>query len=110
MKKLLILLIAITTTGCAGYKNTYACKPSDGVRCKSIATLNQMIDSGKIKTNSSSSRAVSQESFVSGNNLQRSQEKIMQIWLPSYSDSSGIYHSAHHIQAVVKEPTWYEGE
>jgi hypothetical protein len=110
MKEIISLLVVILCTGCAGYKNTYDCKPAAGVRCRSIAEINTMITKGNIKSNSATpipKVTPTVSSVASSKKIKRSQEVVMQIWVASYTDPYEIHHGAHALHAVIKPATWY---
>lgn len=106
MIKKIIILSLIFMTGCAGYKNSYKCDPATGVKCKSISTINKMIDSGAIKSNTASTVVTKFEPIVVNGSVTRQPEIVMNIWLASRTDQYGIYHDANNLRAVVKAPRW----
>jgi hypothetical protein len=106
MIKKTTILSLVFMVGCAGYNNSYKCDPAKGERCKSISTINKMIDSGAIKSNTTNSVVTNSKPMVIGGSVVRQPEIVMNVWLSPYTDQYGIYHNSNNLRAVVKEARW----
>lgn len=48
MKKLTLGLCLISLSGCSTYSETFDCSPGQGVGCKSLSQVNQMVEKGHL--------------------------------------------------------------
>lgn len=78
---LLILSAAVFVAGCGTYSEDFDCAPGVGVGCKSLSSINQMVEEGKlpkaIDTNNTSESVISKESGP------------IHIWFSGYRDEHG---------------------
>jgi conjugal transfer pilus assembly protein TraV len=122
IKVSLLCVCSILITGC-GLKK-FDCPYTDGVSCKSLTEVNQMVDRGEQGTKHSKSKTKVKEDFMNQETLgldktlempiesrepQRIPEKIVRIWLAPYESVDGTFHQQTFINTVVMPAHWVEG-
>ena len=89
-----ICLLMLGVTGCAStYKESFDCAPGNGVGCKSITQVNQLIDhveNTEIANQNDTTRK-SDEHHEGLNNGRQAQQggRILKIWLAPQEDGKG---------------------
>jgi conjugal transfer pilus assembly protein TraV len=75
----LIALTGLTLTGCSSYQNQFDCPPGQGVGCKSVSQVDDMVENGHL-----------------GNQERLTPEakKPLRVWLAPYQDRLGHWHSS----------------
>jgi hypothetical protein len=115
-----ICVCTILMTGC-GLKK-FDCPYTDGVSCKSLSEVNEMVDRGE-QGKKSKNKSV-KEDFMNKAQLdldralivpidtrepQRMPEKVIGIWLAPYESVDGTFHQQTFINTVVMPAHWVGG-
>ena len=116
-----LCICAILITGCGMKK--FDCPYTDGVSCKSLSEVNEMVDRGEQGKKSCKNKSV-KEDFINDEQLaldrtlvvpmesrepQRIPEKIISIWLAPYESVDGTFHQQTFINTVVMPAHWVGG-
>ena len=131
---LLSVLSMLALTGCAEMNSDFTCPMTNGMQCKRIDQVNNMVDNGDIDTTgqdaptfapSSSGGAgvaspdanVAPANFiypypkdgeaVPGQPL-RYGESVMRLWIAPYEDKEANYHTPSIVYSVVKSGHWID--
>lgn len=114
-KNFLIVFIVIFINGCTTMNSKFTCKTSDGVMCRSLDDVNNLVDRGALGRNynkiDSSKNAVNftplpADVYSFRNKPLRYGESVMRIWTAPYEDTNGNYHDASVFYTVVKPGHW----
>ena len=129
MKKIVLILFSLTLSACS-MQHQFDCPYKEGAHCLSVEEIDKKIDSGEIgdKTESKKSANDSPQSKSchlfscakkETNNVNefllklpdsssplRTHETLLSLWLAPFYTEDGIYHEAHRIHFVAKEPSW----
>ena len=130
MKKLIVLpslLLCTALSGCASMNSNFDCPMKPGVMCKSLDSVNGMVDQGQLgkesdtdckdchngKSNSKSTNQFSafNTPFPAKMGIQpgapvRYSESVLQVWVAPYEDAQGNYHQESDVFTVVKGGHW----
>lgn len=116
MKVVFAIISVLNTSACALYSKEFDSKYENGVGCKSISEVNQMVDTGLIKGSEdhtlpsplhSSSDKTSKPIILSDQGMiQRVQEQHLSVWIAPYQDEQGNFHEASVIHTVIKPGSW----
>lgn len=112
--KLLLISTVLAVSGCASMNSEFNCPAGKGVGCKSIHEINQMVDEGVLSSGESQPqphilKTTLTPLLVDINETalpQRSAEKILRVWIASYEDIEGNWHSPQTVHTVVKKAEW----
>jgi hypothetical protein len=120
MKRSCLILALIGLSGCSSYSETFDCPAGQGVGCKSLSRVNQMVEKGdlpfKDPEESVSSDVISPRLVKTDQaaplhlNADIMGEPVMyagayktsRIWFAGYKDSHGNYHGSHFVEPVLK--------
>lgn len=121
-----LILIMLTLTSCSTYNSQFSCKPSKGIGCKSLSTVNELVNDNKLESeianlndkckdcdkkeiNAAEPVAIDDTPYISTENeeeVQRSKEKIIKIWFNEYEDLEGNYNSDQVVYSVLQPSKW----
>lgn len=81
-------------TGCSGYASQFACKPQDGLGCRSISQVNRLVDAGwpspsALPPKKPKSWFSKTPRTHSVNAVQEPSNEPFRIWIAPYSDGNG---------------------
>jgi conjugal transfer pilus assembly protein TraV len=130
LQALIFLTLAILLSACSTTSETFDCEPGKGVGCRSITTVNKMIDQGHFAyppqgtapllspVIASSSQAVSEalpqalsvsEEIVLTDKtvVQRSPEQHMRVWIAPFQDEGGNFHEGSLVHSVIQTGFWH---
>ena len=122
IKVALLWVCSILITGCGMKK--FDCPYTDGVSCKSLSEVNEMVDRGEQGKKSCKNKSKVKEDFINKAQLdldrtlvlpidtrepQRIPEKIIGIWLAPYESVDGTFHQQTFINTVVMPAHWVGG-
>ena len=125
------LLSLLALTGCSSYQEGFDCPAGVGVGCKSLSTVDQMIERGELPkpilednnveglTLSSTRTSLTNDSYVnepqsrligsefsSPSTIVRNPEQSLRVWIKGYTDDQGNYHDHAVIYTVVQPASW----
>lgn len=116
------LLSLFALTGCSSYQEGFDCPAGVGVGCKSLSTVDQMIERGQLPKpipedevnhevipSVTSPRAYSDLTVRQGVNapsIIRIPEQSLRVWIKGYTDDRGHYHDHAVIYTVVQPASW----
>lgn len=117
--------ICLSLVGCSTSSETFDCQVGKGVGCKSISTVNKMVDQGYLEDEkgeeaapssvlSSSSPVISAASLpqqvetplIDEFFVQRIQEEHLRVWIAPYQDVQGNFHEGSIVHTVLKPGYW----
>jgi len=117
--------ICLFLTGCSTSSETFDCQVGQGVGCKSISTVNKMVDQGYLEDEkgeeaapssvlSSSSPVISTASLsqqldtplADEFSVHRIQEEHLRVWIAPYQDIQGNFHEGSIVHTVLKPGYW----
>lgn len=109
MKRSCLMLGLVALSGCSSYSETFDCPAGQGIGCKSLSRVNQMVEKGdlpfKDPEDSGSSdvirpRLVKADKAVPLNLNADIMEapKPNRIWFAGHKDAKGNYHEAHFVE------------
>jgi conjugal transfer pilus assembly protein TraV len=120
VKTLSISIFVMSMTGCGVKK--FDCPYTDGVYCKSLREVNEMINNGERGKLPFKKKPKTQDAFFTPSKLAVNQtmplgsslesepirvpEKIVRIWLAPYESEEGIFHQETVINTVVAPAHW----
>ncbi len=132
MKKRVIIATVfsvLSLVGCADMNSDFSCPMTNGMQCKRIDTVNDMVDQGAIDTtgqDQSHGSAGSPMQFTPDTNITadhiiqpypndmdavsgqplRYGESVMRLWVAPYEDAQDNYHAPSFIYTVVQSGHW----
>lgn len=112
-----ISICAVLVIGCGTKK--FDCPYNDGVYCKSLSEVNEMVNRGEHGKNLKTS-AKAKENFFNKGPLTSSQvlipidtkepirvpEQVVRIWLAPYESQDGTFHQQTVINTVARPAHW----
>jgi conjugal transfer pilus assembly protein TraV len=121
LQALIFLILAILLSACSTTSETFDCEPGKGVGCRSITTVNKMIDQGHFASPSlgvmslqssviASAQVLpfSEEIVLSDKTIvQRSPEQHIRVWIAPYQDEAGNFHEASLVHSVIQTAFWH---
>ena len=113
-----IIVVLQGLGGCAKISGTFDCPYGKGVGCRSITEVNQMVNDGKL---SSDSQASLQSPIVTSNKphaialadkakVHRMKEEHLKVWVAPFEDEQGNFHEDSVIHTVLKPGSWQLSE
>lgn len=120
MKRSCLILCIVALSGCSSYSETFDCPAGQGVGCKSLSRVNQMVENGdlphKDPEDSTSSDVIrprlvkvdqatplhTNADLMGAPVMYASDSKANRIWFAGYKDGHGTYHSAHFVEPSSK--------
>lgn len=116
MKQVFVLIAVLNTTACALYSKEFDSKYENGVGCRSISEVNQMVDDGTLKGSEekqystftySENEKLSKPIILSGQSmLQRVKEEHLRVWIAPFQDEQGNFHESSVVHTVIKPGYW----
>lgn len=114
---LLVLLLGVTGCSSMGMNDEFACGVGNGLGCKSVSEVNDIVDASSISNSSIShgeeSQKVAQptrlayvDGYSHGNSPSRQPEKKVKIWFAPHVDENDNYVEEMVVYSVVKEAYW----
>ena len=120
MKRSFLILALIGLSGCSSYSETFDCPAGQGVGCKSLSRVNQMVEKGDlphkdpedftstdvirprlVKTDQASPLHLNAD-FIGAPVMYAEAPNSNRIWFAGYKDSNGNYHGPHFVEPVAK--------
>lgn len=113
----LLFIGVVGLSGCANMSAPPTCPDGTGLSCARVDQINTMVDRGQLSVTpiGRSSRgnagpfqnfSIPYPSTVKSGQPLWNGEKVMQVWVAPFKDSSGNYHQASLIDTVVKPGYW----
>lgn len=100
MKKVLILFTILGLCGCSVYGGKFECDPSQGVGCKSVSTVDKLINDNALedviaeqKQDKQKKKCRQCDSVVD----RKEQSKEMKVYFHEYTDEAGVIHKPHDV-------------
>ena len=120
--KIAVLLCSLGVmglTGCASNtRSDFSCPaPSSGM-CGSVSTVDKMVTRGQIGQSGGNAHYTNSannpwQNFstpypltVADNSPLRTHDKVMEVWVAPFEDSTGNYHDASDVFAVIEKSHW----
>lgn len=120
----ILFTLAVLLVGCSSSSETFECEPGKGVGCRSISTVNKMIDQGHFASSPLLAATLPEpdltrmtqaqpltfleEIVLSDQSLvQRSPEQHIRVWVAPYQDEAGNLHEASFIHSVIQSGFWH---
>lgn len=124
------VMLGVTLSGCSTTSETFDCKAGQGVGCKSISEVNQLVDQGSfgsfVERDATLARdkqsvlplesAPLSTSVISGDSLpvehsnglmvHRMPEEYLRVWVAPFQDQQGNLHEGSVIHTVLKPGYW----
>ena len=117
MKRLLLLTIGLTLSGCAVLSNDTGCKKIGGIKgCVSLDEVNTLSETGQLpdqvkplKKNPETPKLSAYTSTIPDiGQPVRQGDHIQQITIFPYQDSEGNYHEASIIYTILQSAHWID--
>lgn len=121
MRIIFLVLIVLCITSCASTPSTDCANKIQGLTCKSLGEVNDMVNRGEIRAGNAPKEqgvALSKpepqvENFnsypfslvMSGEPL-RYGETVLRVWIAPFEDTAGNYHDQSLVYTVVKKGHW----
>lgn len=125
----LLSVFSIGLTGCAEMNSDFTCPMTNGMQCKRIDTVNDMVDQGAIDTtgmDATNSPAGTPTHYTPDTNIKpdkviqpypndgeavpgqplRYGESVMRLWIAPYEDTQDNYHAPSLVYTVVQSGHW----
>ena len=120
MKRSCLIVALIALSGCSSYSETFDCPAGQGVGCKSLSRVNQMVETGDLPykdPDDSGSSDVIKPRIVKTDQaaplhldanimdvpvMYASSPKTTRIWFAGHKDETGNYHGAHFVEPALK--------
>ena len=120
MKRSCLVVALIALSGCSSYSETFDCPAGQGVGCKSLSRVNQMVEKGQLPhkelEDSVSSDVIKTRpvkvdhstplhlnaDLMGAPVMYASAPKTSRIWFAGHKDSRGNVHGPHYLDAVLK--------
>lgn len=125
----LLSLLSIGLTGCAEMNSDFTCPMTNGMQCKRIDTVNDMVDQGAIDTtgmDATNSSAGAPGHYTPDTNIKadkiiqpypndgeaipgqplRYGESVMRLWIAPFEDTQDNYHAPSLVYTVVQSGHW----
>lgn len=124
------VMLGVTLCGCSTTSETFDCKAGQGVGCKSISEVNQMVNQGSFDSFVERDATVPRDkqsilplesaplstSIISGDSLpiepsnalmvHRMPEEYLRVWVAPFQDQQGNLHEGSVIHTVLKPGYW----
>lgn len=124
------VMLGVTLSGCSTTSETFDCKAGQGVGCKSISEVNQLVDQGSHGSFSERDTTLARDkqsilplepaplstSMISGDFLpversntltvHRMPEEYLRVWVAPFQDQQGNLHEGSVIHTVLKPGYW----
>lgn len=109
MKKV-CLMLSVALSGCSTYSETFDCPAGQGVGCKSLSKVNQMVEKGElphkdpddvISSDIIKARPVKTDQAAPVHlnaDIMYASSKFNRIWFAGHKDIHGNYHEAHFVE------------
>ena len=126
IKQSVFVVSACFLAGCVGvYDQQFDCGVAPGIGCKSISTVNELIDNDQLKKEitGSSEKAkpvckvgkalpaftsVSSVGKVPGETISRHPEQTLRIWIAPHEDRNGDFIKESFVHTVITPGKWIE--
>lgn len=116
----LIAATSLLLAACSTTSETFDCQAGQGVGCKSISEVNQLVDQGSLGTASQGFQPVLlsptlhdpslpsaiEAPLLDGFQVQRVQEEHLQVWVAPFQDEEGNLHEGSVVHTVLKPGYW----
>lgn len=128
----LLSITLASLSGCTPYSESFDCPPGQGVGCKSLNVINQMVEEGKLPLegvplegneaheNNSRERGFPTGELIEANNglLPHALVKVapqippsrvpsrtthIKVWMAAYEDEGGVFHASSMIYVPLKK-------
>lgn len=125
---MLALLSLSILNGCTPYSESFDCQPGQGIGCKSLSQVNQMLEEGKLPLRDEGediheqSRAIKRSTrnedqrdtliearneqgpiHILPYNTEAKRDAQLRVWIAAYEDDEGIYHASSYVYAAIKK-------
>lgn len=103
-KGLLPCMALLTLTGCGVMsKGQFDCPAPEGVSCKSISEVNQLVDMGLMPNPHNLDSATL---LRYRRPFKRTHEEVLSVWIAPFEDDAGYLHQPGKIAAVITPSKW----
>lgn len=108
----LILGCSAMLSGCGELNSQFTCPMKPGVTCQSLDQVNTLVDQEKLaeaKSTPLPSNApvlTVNVSYSANDEVNRSPEQVMRLWIAPYQDSQGNYFSSTQVYHVIQPGHW----
>ncbi len=105
MKRLILVLMSLVLSACSTMSSTFECQTG---HCQDVQTVNRMVNRGDFNRGEDSGKFLGWDEHGQGahyGNL-RVPERVLRIWIASYSDEQNNWHMAHTLYTVVEHGDW----
>lgn len=122
-------IVTLFMTGCAEMNSDFSCPMTNGMQCKRIDTVNDMVDQGAIDTtgmDATHASAGAPTHYTPDANVKadkiiqpypndgeaipgqplRYGESVMRLWIAPYEDKDDNYHAPSLVYTVVQSGHW----
>jgi type IV conjugative transfer system lipoprotein TraV len=117
LTSMLALLVGMTGCSSMSMNDDFACGVGNGLGCKSVSEVNDIVNSSSISNSSITHVEVSQkegqatslayvDGYTHGNSPSRQPEKKVKIWFAPHVDENDNYVEEMVVYSVVKEAYW----
>lgn len=123
MRKIIAMVILVNLAGCASYESRFDCTAPDGVGCRSVSEINEMINrkeigsaqADKVEALSSNLEKVvyvakPDSDDAPSRRIIRLPERTMSIWVKGFTDDKGDYVEDTKVHTVIEAGGWQEIE
>ena len=121
MRKIIVICVLINLAGCASYESRFDCNAPDGVGCKSVSEINDMVNhkeigqGGKVESKSLEIEPdkityQAKADHKPEKKIIRLPERTMSIWVKGFTDDKGDYVENTKMHTVIKAGGWQELE
>ena len=119
----LLSLVCLSLGGCSTSSETFDCQAGKGIGCKSISTVNKMVDQGSLGDIEEGKQSIelpssvpvistaslpqqTEISLIDEFFVQRIQEEHLRVWLAPFQDAQGNFHEGNIVHTVLKPGFW----
>lgn len=123
--KAISLSMALMLSACSTTSETFDCPAGKGVGCKSISTVNKMVEQGKLSNNDEPGSIQAVSPVFAPNNLvsetsadrqeivlsdqttvNRIKEEHLRVWVAPFQDDQGNLHEGSVVHTVIRPGYW----
>ncbi len=105
-----LLLQACLLVACSTSSETFECKVSPGVGCRSIIEVNQMVDQRILGKEDPAPVSEISSLVISDFNtgiIQREQEQSLRVWIAPFEDDQGNLHEGSVVHTILRPGFWH---
>jgi len=113
-------IVGLVLSGCSSYSETFDCPAGQGVGCKSLSKVNQMVEKGDLPHKELDDTVESDvirprlikidqaaplhlnANIMGAPIMYANAPKTSRIWFAGYKDTRGNYHGAHFVEPAFK--------